>query len=173
MRYSEFRIKRGDILNYKADALVCPVNCKPGVMGKGLAKAFAAEFPGIRLRHREMVNAGLLRIGKPCIVRGLVRSEECLADNRTARENVILFPTKDDWREPSQYHWIFQGLAHLYSLLGSFDIRPEPGQRCEIAFPYLGCGLGGLPYADVLRLLEYWTVGLDSRFRITLITNEE
>ena len=45
----------------------------------------------------------ILTIGKPCIVTGLVRAEACLADNRIARDNVILFPTKDDWREPSQY----------------------------------------------------------------------
>src|SRR5690242_6328930 len=104
MSYPEFRIKRGDILNYKADALVCPVNCKPGVMGKGLAKAFAAEFPGLRLRHRQLCISGDLRIGKPYMVTGLVRAETCLADNAVTRDNVIFFPTKDDWRQPSRFH---------------------------------------------------------------------
>lgn len=169
MRQANFRIVNGDIMKLRADALVCPVNCKAGVMGAGLAKAFASEFPGVRLRHKELVDRGDLGIGTPCLVRGMLRKG--WPDDGSNSQAVILFPTKMHWKDPSQYRWIFEGLAHLYHVIGSFDVQATGRRRCEIAFPALGCGLGGLPYAAVFRLIEDWAIGLDDRFTVTLINH--
>ncbi|MGL6339212.1 MAG: macro domain-containing protein, partial [Waterburya sp.] len=56
------------------------------------------------------------------------------------------FPTKDDWRQPSQLAWIREGLLALESAILAYDIA-------EIAMPALGCGLGGLKWDDVIPVI--------------------
>jgi hypothetical protein len=143
-------------------------------MGKGLAKQFATAYSGLRARHANACMAGDLHIGKTYLVRNAIRAsrrdfgDELSHTDNDRLDNILLFPTKDRWQDPSEYRWIFQGLSHLYDTLLSYDISPSPGIVYHIAMPALGCGLGGLHYSDVFELIKYWCVGLDERFMVTI-----
>ena len=57
------------------------------------------------------------------------------------------FPTKDDWRNPSEYSYIGSGLRWLREYL-----LHSPG--LSIAIPALGCGYGGLDWAVVEGMIR-------------------
>ena len=114
--------KHGSIFDSTAQVLVCPVNCV-GVMGKGLALEFKRRFP------------------KEC--------GQFLADHRRGWSidpgQVILYcrriamaATKNDWRRPSRLEWVDACLIGIASM-----------DTASIAIPQLGCGCGGLDWADV------------------------
>jgi hypothetical protein len=82
-----------------------------------------------------------------------------------AVRDVVLFPTKLHWQNPSQYHWIFEGLAALRKIL----VRHEPdADLIEIAMPALGCGEGGLDWKVVQGMLEAWKHTLPERYFLTI-----
>ena len=58
------------------------------------------------------------------------------------------FPTKKHWRKPSKLAYIDNGLK-------KFVDQYEERGIWEIAFPRLGCGNGGLDWADVAPLMEH------------------
>lgn len=115
--------------------LLCPVNCQAGVMGAGLARAFAKRWPALAKAHRVAVEVGELRPG--CV--------KVVAVSR--RSSVVLFPTKDRWSRPSELRWIHQGLIDLGKVLG---LGHSP---VAVGIPMLGCGLGGLDWRDVRPLV--------------------
>lgn len=123
---------RGDIFDSKADALVCPVNCK-GVMGKGLALEFKLRFWDCSDVYESACRTRSLRPGT-------------LAAISYTPQKIIFFPTKDDWRKPSQLQYIVDGLDFFVRHYEKWNIR-------SIAFPKLGCGLGGLDWNDVKPLM--------------------
>lgn len=125
----------GDMLIAQVDALVNPVNTV-GVMGKGLALQVKRAFPPVYSAYRSACLRGELRLGE---------MQVC----RTEREQprfVVNFPTKGHWRDKSVLHWIEAGLEDLVRVVHGFGIA-------SIAVPALGCGLGGLGWADVYPLI--------------------
>jgi O-acetyl-ADP-ribose deacetylase (regulator of RNase III) len=58
-----------------------------------------------------------------------------------------MFPTKINWRNPSQYDYIDQGLPKAFELLNNRKIK-------SVAFPALGCGLGGLREDRVIDIIK-------------------
>ena len=60
---------------------------------------------------------------------------------------VVNFPTKDHWRQPSQLEYIRDDLVSLTAWVVEDDV-------CSIAIPALGCGLGGLDWAEVEPLIR-------------------
>jgi O-acetyl-ADP-ribose deacetylase (regulator of RNase III) len=131
-------MRDGSLFDSGADALVCPVNCK-GVMGAGLALAFKRRFPWVVEPYVDACRQEHLRPGQCFITYPNVEVKE---------PAIILFPTKDDWKEPSLEWHIFAGLGNMLSLLNDFtDIR-------SVAIPALGCGLGGLKPEWVLPLIQ-------------------
>lgn len=121
----------GDIFESGADVLVCPVNCVPGVMGAGLALEFAKRWPGLKAVHRLVARRGDIAPGRVYMC-GF----------------TALFPTKRDWHDRSLLGDIKAGLASLAAAL------PEEHWGAKsIAIPALGCGLGGLDWADVRPLI--------------------
>src|SRR5258708_1593753 len=91
-----FRVVQGNILQDKADLLVCPVNMI-GTMGAGLAKQFAKEFSGLEDQYQFY-----------CRNRQFDGFESvCNAIHSTAEtRRVILFPTKQHWRNNSRIGWV-------------------------------------------------------------------
>jgi O-acetyl-ADP-ribose deacetylase (regulator of RNase III) len=133
----------GDIFDAPPEAwITIPVNTV-GVLGKGLAKQFAERYPDEADAYRDECRAGRLPVGTVMW---------CLAHDRI----ILWFPTKQHWRDPSRLEWIEAGLVSLASF-----IREDPIEA--IAIPMLGCGLGGLDWADVRPLIERYLGPIEAR----------
>ena len=106
-------------------------------MGGGLAAAFKKKFP-------KMFNAYL----KMCASGSLIPGRCVLWDPEIeGSHKVLLFPTKDHWRFASRYRYVAGGLRYFVAHYKEWGIK-------SIAFPALGCGLGGLDWEDVQFLME-------------------
>lgn len=163
---SRFRITRGSLFDSSADILVCPVNCVPGVMGKGLARQFADLFPSIKARHSTSIRTLGLRIGSPCVEAAVGTIRTRAARHRIGESrDICLFPTKNHWRDPSRYAWIFSGLGNLGAIL---QRSRTDAARIEIAMPALGCGEGGLDWEIVRDMIRVWTHTIPDRYYISL-----
>lgn len=132
-----FHPRGADLFTSGCEALVDPVNCL-GAHGGGLALAFARRWPEQTKRFTAMCKAGSVRPGT------LVT----LSIPGPARF-IVFFPTKDDWRHDSELSFVRDGLLALSRVVAEVDIR-------SIAVPALGCGIGGLDWADVRPLIEAW-----------------
>jgi O-acetyl-ADP-ribose deacetylase (regulator of RNase III) len=127
---------KGNLLDAEVEALVNPVNTV-GVMGKGLALAFKKAYPDMFAAYASAAKRGELKIGEMDIHRTLMGEPKF----------IINFPTKKDWRDPSKIEFIKEGLRDLIREVALRDIQ-------SIAIPPLGCGLGGLNWAEVRPLIE-------------------
>ena len=126
----------GNIFNAETQALVNPVNTV-GVMGAGLAKQFKERFPENYELYRKACFTKELTVGKVYATKSNIGSGPW----------IVNFPTKKDWRNPSEFEWVAQGLADLRIWTDQQHIQ-------SIAVPPLGCGLGGLPWGPVLHEIE-------------------
>ncbi|MFP8903662.1 macro domain-containing protein [Streptomyces atacamensis] len=136
----------GDLLNDDAQALVNPVNTV-GVMGKGLALQFKRAFPEVFDAYAKACAAGEVRPGRVFPVSP--------GEGRW----VLNFPTKRHWRGKSRLHDIETGLDDLVRLAGELELT-------SIAVPPLGCGHGGLPWAQVRSLITGKLGGLPAEVRL-------
>ena len=125
--------KKGNILEEKDAVITIPVNTK-GTLGAGLAKQARDQFPILEGIYKAALKDDALDIDKPFL---------CMCHNRM----FMFFCTKKDWRNKSQLDWIRQGLEAITKNYGSNDFD-------KIAFPMLGCGLGGLEWKDVFQLIH-------------------
>jgi O-acetyl-ADP-ribose deacetylase (regulator of RNase III) len=130
-------LRQGDILKAEADALVNTVNCA-GVMGRGIALQFKKAFPAAFKAYETICKRGELTPGK-VLVHDLNRFEQPFY--------VIDLPTKRHWRGKSRIEDIESGLVALIAEVRRLGIK-------SIALPPLGCGLGGLQWADVRPRIE-------------------
>lgn len=122
-----------NLLDSSAQALINPVNCV-GVMGAGLARAFAKQYPEMFEDYKTACQGGKLSVGKLHAFQ--------LSDGRW----IVNFPTKQHWRNPSERQWIIDGLLSLIDFCVREDID-------SLALPALGCGLGGLSWQEVEAVL--------------------
>jgi O-acetyl-ADP-ribose deacetylase (regulator of RNase III) len=129
---------RGNLLADKAEALVNTVNCV-GVMGKGIALAFRKAFPVNYDLYRAACVAGEVQPGKLFIVNDF--------NLLYGQKRIVNFPTKADWRKPSQYEFVESGLK---ALVGHLNANPIG----TLALPALGCGNGGLDWQRVKGMIE-------------------
>lgn len=132
---------QGDLFASGAEALVNPVNCV-GVAGKGLALEFKKRWPEVYGRYRRDCNSGWMRPGKLSV------------HLNNEGVTIIGFPTKSHWRDPSRLLDIQGGLLALKIYLKTYTVA-------SVAIPALGCGLGGLDWADVRPLIAEALGGLD------------
>jgi O-acetyl-ADP-ribose deacetylase (regulator of RNase III) len=131
------QLKRGNLLEADAEALVNPVNCD-GVMGRGVALQFKRAFPRNFTAYASACRAGDVCPGKMFTFQtGSSVNPRC----------IINFPTKRHWRSKSGLEDIASGLR---ALIG--DVR-ELGIK-DLAIPALGCGLGGLHWREVRPMIE-------------------
>src|SRR5687768_17378684 len=132
---------RGNLLEADAEALVNTVNTV-GHMGKGIALQFKQAFPENFSVYGKAVRRGEVQPGRMLVVpTGFV----------TNPRYIINFPTKRHWRGRSRMEDIESGLDALVVEIKRLGLR-------SIAIPPLGCGNGGLDWADVepriVRALE-------------------
>lgn len=135
---------QGNIFESEATALVNPVNCV-GIMGRGLALQFKRKYPNNFERYCIACARNQVRPGQAHVFR---------VPGPQSRW-IVNFPTKRHWRHPSQIEDIDSGLLDLSLICRSYPIP-------SIAIPPLGCGLGGLPWPDVKRLIVRRLENLES-----------
>ncbi|MEU5562136.1 macro domain-containing protein [Micromonospora musae] len=136
-------IQQGNLLDADAEALVNAVNTV-GVMGKGIALAFKRAHPANYAAYRAACAAGTIRLGQMFVYDSGVPGRH---------RYVINFPTKRHWRSRSQLTDVAAGLPDLVRVLREHHIG-------SVAVPALGCGSGGLDWADVRPLIEKTFAGL-------------
>jgi O-acetyl-ADP-ribose deacetylase (regulator of RNase III) len=132
------KLTQGDLLKQDdVDAIVNTVNCV-GVMGKGIALQFKNKWPANFIAYAAACKAGQVRPGRMFVfdAGGLIKPNF-----------IINFPTKDHWRGSSKIEFIRDGLVDLVAQVKRLGIR-------SIAVPPLGCGNGGLDWADVRPVIE-------------------
>lgn len=132
------KLTHGDLLKQDdVDAIVNTVNCV-GVMGKGIALQFKNKWPANFAAYAEACKAGQVRPGRMLV----------FDSGALVKPNFIInFPTKDHWRHASRIEFIRDGLVDLVKQVRALGIR-------SIAVPPLGCGNGGLDWAEVRPLIE-------------------
>ncbi|OFX42224.1 MAG: Appr-1-p processing protein [Bacteroidetes bacterium GWA2_30_7] len=128
----------GNLLDSEAQALVNTVNTV-GVMGKGIALQFKNMFPNnfktytIACKKKEVKVGNLLIVEEETLLKG--------------KKTIINFPTKTNWRLPSEYKYIEAGLLELVKVIKEKNFK-------SIAIPPLGSGNGGLDWNKVKVILE-------------------
>lgn len=147
------KIERGKIIfESSAQTLVNTINCV-GVMGKGLALEFKNRYPAMFDKYKSFCDKGVFKPG----VLWIYKAED--------GKWILNFPTKIDWRNPSEMSYIEEGLTKFV------EIWKEKGIT-SIAFPLLGCNNGGLNPDEVIPLMEKYLnqcEGLDA----TIYDNRE
>lgn len=123
---------KGNLLTAPVEALVNTVNTE-GVMGKGIALQFKNAFPEMFKAYAAAAKRGEVKLGQMH-----VWPTQALDGPRY----IINFPTKAHWRAKSRLADIDSGLDDLTRVIRDLGIT-------SIAVPPLGCGNGGLNWADV------------------------
>ena len=127
------RYIEGDIFKSPAQVLVNTVNTV-GVMGKGIALEFKKRYPDMFQLYRETCDKRRLKTGSLIL---------CYEPDHW----ILLFPTKEHWRNPSRIDYIETGLSKFCRTYAEKGIT-------SIAFPRLGCGNGELNWEDVRPVME-------------------
>ena len=86
----------GDIFESPAQVIVNPVNTI-GVMGKGLALEYKKRYPQMFEKYKSVCEKKQLTIGKLMLLYEAVHW-------------LLLFPTKENWRDQSKLEYIESGL---------------------------------------------------------------
>jgi O-acetyl-ADP-ribose deacetylase (regulator of RNase III) len=123
---------RGNLFDSPAKVLVNTVNTV-GVMGKGIARTFKAIYPEMFTAYVKLCESKQFDIGNLWLY-------------RTGHKWVLNFPTKKNWRSPSQLDYIEAGLKKFVDTYTEQNVT-------SIAFPQLGCGNGELNWEDVEPLM--------------------
>ena len=126
----------GDLLKANTEALVNSVN-SVGVMGRGVALEFKRRFPENFKAYKEACDWGEVQPGRMFV----------FETGELIPSYIVNFPTKRHWRGNSRLEDIQAGLAALVVEVEQREIR-------SIALPPLGCGLGGLDWQQVKRLIH-------------------
>lgn len=127
----------GDILTADAEALVNTVNCV-GIMGRGIALQFRKAFPDNFKAYEAVCKRHELQPGQMFVFE---------TGQLTSPRYIINFPTKRHWKGKSQLADIVSGLQSLVAEVRRLGIQ-------SVAIPPLGCGQGGLDWAEVRPRIE-------------------
>ncbi|MCK4662035.1 MAG: macro domain-containing protein [Bacteroidales bacterium] len=140
---------KGDFFDYEADIRINTVNCV-GVMGAGVALLFKNKFPEMFKDYSNACSKGIVETGKPH-----VWSE----NDMFLKSTIINFPTKNHWKNPSEYEYIEKGLIWLKNYL--FD-----KESSTITMPALGCGHGGLDWEIVKKMIVKYLGDLENNILV-------
>lgn len=133
------QIKQGDLFNPtpEVDAICIPTNGLyyrgRATMGAGVAKIARDKWPGLDLRLGHLLREHGNR------VHDLTISTEL-------DFHILSFPTKNNWRDPSDLELIRQSAHELYTITDLLDWN-------HVWLPVVGCGLGGLSWKDQVEPL--------------------
>jgi O-acetyl-ADP-ribose deacetylase (regulator of RNase III) len=128
--------KQGNLLEEHTEALVNTVNCV-GVMGKGIALQFKQAFPENFKQYKKACDAGVVQPGQMFTT----------STGKLFPKYIINFPTKRHWKGKSKIKDIESGLTALVKEIEKLGIK-------SLAIPPLGCGNGGLNWAQVKPMIS-------------------
>src|ERR1017187_6326366 len=94
-------VAKGNLFECNTDAITNTINCR-GVMGAGIAKEFKKRYPEMFVEYAKLCRKGQIHVGEVWVWR-----------DSGHPEFIVNFPTKDDWKLPSQLNWIVAGLDNL------------------------------------------------------------
>lgn len=135
-KYFMTEFTEGNILESNAEAVVNTVNTV-GIMGKGIALQFKRAFPSMFEAYEQACERGEVELGKMhTFDRGSLFNPRY----------VINFPTKKHWKGKSKIEDIESGLRDLIRQVKALNVQ-------SVSVPPLGCGHGGLNWADVKPLI--------------------
>ncbi len=106
------------------------------VMGKGIAKIFALQFPDLPAILAQKLQGGN---------HAYYLKDISLSDNSTYA--ILSFPTKNDWRNPSDLQLILRSCNELTVIVNEHNIH-----NCYIPLP--GCACGQLNPNDVIPAIS-------------------
>jgi len=119
----------GDLFASEMQTKVNTVNCV-GIMGKGIAQRFKELYPEMYEDYVDRCKAGEIKEGEPYLFCDLFGNM------------IVNFPTKNHWKDMSRPEFIEKGLKLIVDNYKQWEIT-------SIAFPPLGCGNGGLEWAQI------------------------
>jgi len=155
-------LMRGDMFFSQMQTLTVSVNLQ-AIMGKGLASRAKYQFPDVYVAYQDMCRSKSLTASRPCLYKREASLDEELADQTggpiktpNAAKWFLLFATKRRWQENSRLEDIEAGLEW-------FRQNFEREKVKSVAFPALGCGLGGLPWSQVGPIMcrKLHDIGID------------
>lgn len=117
----------GSLFSCGLQTVACPVNTW-GTLGNGLAAAFKHRTPGLLAFYQVALKTGQLDVGKLVVY---PIPDSC--------QQVLLFPTKEHFVNPSKEEYLISGFEDLVARYKELGIT-------ELGIPALGCGQGQLDY---------------------------
>ena len=147
------RIIRGNLFTTKCQFIVNSVNCE-GVMGAGIALYYKFRYPEMFKEYQIQCKKGNIAIGKLWMYYA------------SGSKTIISFPSKDKWRNPSEYRYLEEGLQEFVRIYKKKNVT-------SVAFPLLGVSKGGLSEASVLDLMKRYLSKCDILVEIYLFDKEQ
>ncbi len=142
-----------DIFKADTEVIVNPTNLI-GPMGAGLAKSFKEHYEELEDVYKDACRRGaqtpakqaskIIASGQEAIHEGDLFWYD--PDHIRVKHKVLCFPTKKDWKNPSDLALIEAGLKTFVKNYKQLNIS-------SITFPKLGCGLGGLDWEKEVKPL--------------------
>ena len=129
--------KYGDIIDSGANVIYVPVNCV-GTMGAGLAKQVALAYPEVEAEYKTLCRLGLIYPKGP--LHGYVISQQ-------PYKQFMFAPTKYHWRNKASY-------VYVQHIIEDVADSAQTNYGMVFAVPALGCGLGGLKWDHVFRIMQ-------------------
>lgn len=126
-------LKDNNIIYAKHQTVLCTTNCV-GTMGAGLALEIAQTFPRAHQEYMRIFKSGQMKT-------------DTLVNVECDWHHVLLFPTKDDWRDPSPLELVLGNIEKLKRVYKDLKIT-------SLAMPPLGVGLGKLTGDDAIAMLK-------------------
>lgn len=122
----------GDLFSTDAPAIGHGVNCQ-GLMGAGVAKVFKDKYPKNYQAYYDVCDLKFLRPGETFIY-------------HESDTYIFNMATQDQPGPDAQYRWVLKAATDAME-------RADKMQLDRIAIPLIGCGIGGLQWEPVEKIL--------------------
>lgn len=135
---SNISLGSGNIFLSNMETITVTVNCV-GIMGKGLALQAKDLFPEVAEYYKNLCEINEMKLGRVFIFN---KEADSLKNFNGEFKKILLFPTKDHWKNPSKINEIERGLEWFSENFKKLEIH-------SLAISALGCGYGKLNWRDV------------------------
>lgn len=136
--------RTGNIFDTDATYIGHGVNVR-GVMGAGIAKQFRDRYPMMYRRYKQVCNEGSLRPGNFWA--------DVIWDDELQRQVVVVnLASQQEPGADATYLWLFGSLAR-FAKAASESTRLAAYDGL-VALPEIGCGIGGLKWDGVKKMVE-------------------